>query len=82
MERFMAQAAEQQNDEGQSHANKPVDEVRYGNVKIPIWRNSTANGDFYTAGSPQVSYKDDQGNWKESKSHIATDMLMMSKATG
>ena len=65
-----ANTARTPNDEPSARpGNKPADEVRVGNVKIAIWRNTGSSGDFYTASSPQISYKDEQGNWKEGSSY-------------
>jgi hypothetical protein len=44
-------------------ASPPLAEVREGNVKIAVWERQGPKGVFYTAGKPQLSYKDDQGNW-------------------
>ena len=40
----------------------PVEEIREGNVRIPIWGHKGPNGVFYVAGQPEVSYQKD-GQW-------------------
>jgi len=44
-------------------AKPPIAEVREGNVKIAVWEHEGPKGVFYTAGKPQLSYKDDAGAW-------------------
>lgn len=43
--------------------NPPAAEIREGLVRIAIWERSGPKGIFYTAGKPELSYKDDSGNW-------------------
>jgi hypothetical protein len=59
--------------------NKPADHVQVGNVRIAIWRNATANGERYSAGAPEPSYKDGE-EWKTSTSYSMTDLLHLSEA--
>ena len=71
-----------QHDESQqrSVAQRPFDRVKVGNVEIPIWRNEGSNGEFYKAGSPQITYKDADGNTQEGKNYGVMDLLALSKA--
>src|ERR1035438_3072815 len=61
---------------------RPVDTVKVGNVEIPIWKNHGANGDFYTASSPTIRYKDEKagGEWKDGNSYGALDLLSLAAA--
>lgn len=79
----MANTAHAQSDDentGQTAAPRPVDTIRVGPVEIPIWRNRGAKGDFYSAGAPQVSYKDENNKWQEGTSYGMGDLLFLSKA--
>lgn len=77
-----AQRQEASNDDDQSSftKNKPVGEARHGNVKIAIWKNEGSSGDFYTASTPTISYKDAQGNWQEGSSFGRHDLLDLAQA--
>ena len=55
-------------------ANKPVHTVRHRSIKATIWKNETANGPMYNV-TVLRSYKDDNGEWKDSNS-IGYDDLM------
>jgi hypothetical protein len=85
MERIMrqAQSAAAVNDDQKSSfsKNKPVAEVRHGNVKIAIWENDGTSGKFYTASAPTISYKDEAGNWKEGSSFGRHDLLDQAEAS-
>jgi hypothetical protein len=60
---------------------RPVDTAKVGNVEIPIWRNRGANGDFFTASSPRIRYKDEKsGEWKDGNSYGALDLLALAEA--
>lgn len=54
---------------------RPAAEVREGSVKIAIWQHQNEKGAFFTAGQPQLSYRDDDGNWHESHSYSEFDMV-------
>jgi hypothetical protein len=63
--------------------NRPVQTIRYGSVRAAIWRNIVDNGN---ASRPLYcvtfsrSYKDGEGNWKESGSFGVDDLLVLAKA--
>lgn len=75
-----AQRAESNDQPETSATRRPVDTARVGNVEIAVWRNKGANGDFYTASSPTIRYKDDKGEWKDGNSYGALDLLALSEA--
>ena len=54
--------------------NKPVHTVRHRSIKAAIWKNDTSNGPMYNV-SVVRSYRDDNGDWKDSQS-IGYDDLM------
>lgn len=60
------------------NANRPVKEVRYGSIKVVIWRNQSANGPMYNATVARL-YKDGD-EWKESHSFGQDDLLVLAKA--
>jgi len=73
-----AQRAEAANDE-QSGASRPVKSFRQGGVKVDVWRNTTQQGaDLYNT-TISNSYKDDAGDWKETKSFSPTDLAVLSQ---
>ncbi len=66
----------------ESATKRPVDTAKVGNVEISIWRNHGANGDFYTASSPTIRYKDEKsgGEWRDGNSYGALDLLALAEA--
>src|SRR5262245_54627920 len=61
--------------------NKPVETIRVGSVKIPVWKNEGDDGIYYTAGQPEVSYRDKGTNkWHTSKSLSGRDLINLAKA--
>lgn len=62
-------------------AKRPVDTAKVGNVEIAIWKNHGTSGEFYTASSPVLRYKDDKsGEWKDGSSYGALDLLSLAEA--
>src|SRR5271156_661335 len=60
---------------------RPVDTAKVGNIEIAIWKNHGASGDFYTASTPTIRYKDDKsGEWKDGSSYGALDLLSLAAA--
>ena len=57
---------------------KPVDEVRIGAVKAAIWRNETDNGSRFNVTFSR-SYKDSEGEWKNTHSFRRDDLLVVAK---
>jgi len=74
-----AQRAEAANDE-QPSGKRPVDTARHGNVEIAIWRNTGAKGDFYSASSPAIRYKDEAGEFKDGSNFGRHDLLDLAEA--
>ena len=64
-------------------ANRPACTIRYGAVRAAIWRNVV---DIGNSSRPiygvtfSRSYKDGQGNWKESSSFGLEELLLLAKA--
>ena len=64
--------------ETQESRPRPVDEVRFGRVKIVVWQNQTKNGDMLSF-KPVRIYKDGE-EWKETQSLGVGDLLPMAMA--
>ena len=60
------------------NTNRPINEVRYGSIKVVIWRNPTANGHMHNVTVARL-YKDGD-DWKESHSFGQDDLLVLAKA--
>jgi hypothetical protein len=64
-------------------SNRPVHTIRYGAVRVAIWRNMVDHGNasrpMYSATFSR-SYKDDQNQWQESSSFGLDDLLLVAKA--
>lgn len=63
-----------QQHEAPASGNKPVHTVRHRSIKATIWKNETSSGPMYNVNIVR-SYKDDNGEWKDSHS-IGYDDLM------
>jgi hypothetical protein len=60
--------------------NKPVDTLRYGNLKATIWKNQGQSGPFYTVTFTR-SYRDDDEQWHEVTSFNTGDLPTLAKLT-
>lgn len=58
--------------------NRPADTLRDGSLKATIWRNDGENGTYHTVNLART-YKDDQGNLRDTSSFRAKDMLPLSE---
>ena len=56
----------------------PADVIRDGNLKATIWRNEAANGPFY-ATSFVRTFRDQDGQFHDTNSFVATDLLKLSE---
>lgn len=57
--------------------SRPAHEIRYGSVKVVIWKNQTANGHMFNVTAARL-YKEND-NWKESSGFGADDLLVLAK---
>jgi hypothetical protein len=57
----------------------PVEEIREGNVRIPIWGQTGPNGVFYIAGEPEVSYQKD-GQWHKGSTYDSFELEALALA--
>jgi len=74
-----AQRADDEN-QVEAAAKRPVDTARHGNVEIAIWRNPSSKGDFFSASTPTIRYKDDAGQWKDGSNFGRHDLLDLAEA--
>lgn len=58
--------------------NRPADTLRDGSLKATIWRNEGEKGAYHTVNLSRT-YKDDQGNYHDTGSFRAQDMLGLSE---
>lgn len=58
--------------------SRPAESLREGPLKAAIWRNEGQNGDYHTVTVAR-SYKDKDGNWRDTSSFRAQDMLGLSE---
>ena len=59
-------------------ANPPAETIRDGSLKATIWRNEGEKGAYHTVNLART-YKDNEGNLRESTSFRAQDMLPLSE---
>ena len=62
----------------EKHANRPADVIRDSNLKATLWRNEGDKGPYYATELART-YKDDDGNLRDTNSFIATDLLRVSE---
>lgn len=58
---------------------KPVDEIRFGNVRAAIWENSTNESKIFYTATYEASYADEQGEWHQKKSYSLNECLRLEK---
>ncbi len=57
-------------------ANEPIARIKDGLLQIAIWKNETEKGrPFYSTSAVQRTYKDDAGNYHETQSLSASQLL-------
>jgi hypothetical protein len=82
MPQSTAQRVEEEVDANQpASARRPEYTARVGNVEIPVWKNQGTSGEFYSASSPTIRYKEKEGEeWKDGSSYGALDLLSLAEA--
>ena len=59
---------------------KPVHKVQFGNVKVAIWENTTADGkSYFNFGLTRSYYKEEENDWKEQT--ISFNLSELAKAS-
>lgn len=66
------QRKESTGEEQKSFSHRPVDSARHGNVEIALWRNEGGNGEFYSASTPTIRYKE-----ATNRRRVATSAVMI-----
>ncbi len=68
-------------DDQQRSARRPEYTAKVGNVEIAVWKNVGQNGDFFTASSLVIRYKDGtSGEFKDGSSYGQLDLLALAEA--
>jgi hypothetical protein len=76
----MSQAQRTESESNVASMKRPEATARHGNVEIAIWRNSSAKGDFFSASSPTIRYKDGE-QWKDGSNFGRHDLLDLAEAS-
>lgn len=59
---------------------KPIDEIRFGNVRAAIWENTSSENKVFYSCTVDSSYTTEQGEWKQKKSYSLNECLRLEKA--
>lgn len=71
-------AAQSQQQQPSNGGNKPVESIRYRNLKAAIWKNEGQSGSFYSVTFTR-SYRDDQDQWHDVTSFNGGDLPLLAK---
>ena len=63
-----------------TNATSPIKTLRDGNIQLAIWENISEKGAFYTVTLSR-SYKDSDGNYKNTHSFGSNDLLKINQLT-
>ena len=55
---------------------RPVHTLRVGRIQVAIWKNKGTTGTWFSVTSSR-SYKDEQGNWKDTDSFAPQDLPLL-----
>jgi hypothetical protein len=61
---------------------KPVSKLRDGKISAAIWANTSQEGKTAYSVSFSRTYQDGDGNYKDSSSFSATDLLKLARLAG
>ena len=61
------------------NGNRPVHTIRYRGCEAAIWKNTSADKDFYSV-TVRKSWRDDKGDWHDAQTFLAADLPMLAKA--
>ena len=76
----MPYATNDQTRDNASKKERPVDEVRFGRVKVVVWKNQTAKGDMLSFVPVKLYRQDGDDQWKETNNLGVGDLLPMAEA--
>jgi hypothetical protein len=57
---------------------KPVHKIRLGSISVSIWENARENGKTSYRAVVVKTYRDQKGNWQETNSFRADDLVLVS----
>ena len=57
---------------------KPLQEVRIGNIKAALWKNETDNGIRFNVTFQRI-YRDGEGKWQSTDSFGRDDLLLLAR---
>ena len=60
-------------------SNERAAKLQYGRIEVAIWKNQGDKRPFYSTTLTR-SYKDDDGNWKQSSSLTGSELLVAAQA--
>lgn len=69
---------ERQSDGNGRSVNQPADVIRDTNLKATIWRNEAEKGPFYATEFTRT-YRDRDGEYRDTHSFVAADLLRLSE---
>ena len=61
-----------------TNQNQPVKKINDGRITAAIWKNFGEKGTFYSVTITR-SFKDEQGNYKDTDSFSGTDLLIVGR---
>ena len=61
-----------------TNQNQPVNKINDGRITAAIWKNFGEKGAFYSVTITR-SFKDEQGNYKDTDSFSGTDLLIVGR---
>jgi len=53
----------------------PIVKVRAGKISISVWANTQESGEVFKSCTIQKSFKDKEGNWKQTNFYNKSDLL-------
>lgn len=59
-------------------SNRPVETLRDGSLKAPVWRNEGEKGPYYTVSLSKI-YEDQKGQVRETNSFTASELLRVAE---
>ena len=58
-----------------TETKKPIKTFNLGQVRVSIWENASATGEKYCSARFERSYRDSDGNWRNTQSFLLKDIL-------
>ena len=64
----------------QTDKKQPTNKVRFGNVQVTEWENTSKDDNVFNTYTIGVSYKDEKGQWQDGKSYSMSDLMKLRTA--